>query len=113
MACRDDSSVFSQNSLYKDTGRSVYEVFAERGVYLEKASNSRVPGWLDLKEYLKVRPETGKPKLYIFSNCRQTIKSIPMLLHDEKHPDDVAIEPHRRDPCPRRTPCTGKPCRPR
>ena len=78
----------------QDTGRSVYEVFAERGVYLEKASNSRVPGWLDLKEYLKVNPETGKPKLYIFSNCRQTIKSIPMLLHDEKHPDDVAIEPH-------------------
>ena len=53
-----------------------------------------MPGWLDLKEYLKVNPETGKPKLYIFSNCRQTIKSIPMLLHDEKHPDDVAIEPH-------------------
>ena len=69
-------------------------MFAEHGVFLEKASNSRVPGWLDLKEYLKVNPQTGRPKLYIFSNCRQTIKSLPMLLHDEKHPNDVATEPH-------------------
>lgn len=78
----------------QDTGRSAEERFAECGVYLEKAKNDRVLGWLDLKEYLKVRQDTGKPGLMIFSNCRQTIKSLPMLLHDEKHPDDVAIEPH-------------------
>lgn len=48
----------------------------------------------DLKEYLKVRKDTGKPSLILFSNCTQTIKSLPMLLHDEKHPDDVANDPH-------------------
>lgn len=63
-------------------------------MYLEKAKNNRVLGWLDLKEYLKVRRDTGKPSLILFSNCTQTIKSLPMLLHDEKHPDDVANDPH-------------------
>ena len=43
---------------------------------------------------MKVRKDTGKPSLMICSNCTQTIKSLPMLLHDEKHPDDVATEPH-------------------
>jgi len=78
----------------QDTGRSAADRFAECGVFMEKAKNDRVLGWLDLKEYLKVRKDTGKPSLMIFSNCTQTIKSIPMLLHDEKHPDDVASEPH-------------------
>ena len=78
----------------QDTGRSAADRFAECGVFMEKAKNGRVLGWLDLKEYLKVRKDTGKPSLMIFSNCTQTIKSIPMLLHDEKHPDDVANEPH-------------------
>ena len=78
----------------QDTGRSAADRFAECGVFMEKAKNNRVLGWLDLKEYLKVRKDTGRPSLMIFSNCTQTIKSIPMLLHDEKHPDDVANEPH-------------------
>ena len=79
----------------QEYGRSGAERFAECGVYLSKARNNRVLGWLDLKEWLKVRPDTGKPSLIIFSNCRQTIESLPMLLHDEKHPDDVATEPHK------------------
>ena len=94
----DASPVFAPPDLWnrrQEYGRSGAERFAECGVYLSRARNNRVLGWLDLKEWLKVRTDTGKPSLIIFSNCRQTIESLPMLLHDEKHPDDVATEPHK------------------
>ena len=88
-----DAITFAPPDLWnrrQDTGRSAADRFAECGVFLEKAKNDRVLGWLDLKEYLKVRKDTGKPSLMIFSNCTQTIKSLPMLLHDEyTHPADM------------------------
>ena len=44
----------------QDTGRSAADRFAECGVFMEKAKNGRVLGWLDLKEYLKGRKDTGR-----------------------------------------------------
>lgn len=37
----------------QDTGRSAAEIFARQGIYLTRASNDRVNGWLSLKEWLK------------------------------------------------------------
>lgn len=81
----------------QDTGRSAADVFAAGGVPLYRVRNARVQGWLDLKEWLKVRrlPDgTARPRLVIFDQCSRTIQSLPMLLHDEKDPNDVAAEPH-------------------
>ena len=35
-----------------DTGRSAADIFAEHGVYLARATNNRIQGWYDLKEWL-------------------------------------------------------------
>ena len=88
----------------QDTGRSVAEAFAASGIYLTKAKNERVAGWLDLKEWLKPidAPEqsgigilNGKTaKLHIFSNCTNLAESLPNLVYDEKNPSDCANEPH-------------------
>ena len=51
-------------------------------------------GWFDVREWLKVPKDGSKPKLIFFSNCVNLIKTFPLLLHDEKNPDDVAREPH-------------------
>ena len=64
---------------------------------LTKAKNDRVQGWYDLKEWLHPRPdEYGNisPKLKIFSNCKNLIRTLPMLEIDKKNPNDVAGEPH-------------------
>ena len=66
--------------------------------FWEKRKTTACSAGSTCKEYLKVRKDTGKPSLMIFSNCTQTIKSLPMLLHDEKHPDDVANDPHELHP---------------
>ena len=77
----------------QDTGRSAADIFAACGVPLYKASNNRVQGWMEMKEWLRV-PESGKPRLRVFSTCPQLIRMLPLVLHDAKNPDDVASEPH-------------------
>lgn len=86
----------------RDTGKSTAELFYEGGVDLVKASNNRIAGWLNVKEWLRVKKvrheQTGElyedSDLKIFSNCLNLIKYLPQLQHDEKDPNDVATEPH-------------------
>ena len=81
----------------KDTGKSTADIFAENGQFLTKADNNRVTGWLAVHEWLRVfKDEQGQPnsKLKIFSNCVNLIRTLPALQHDEKNPNDVAVEPH-------------------
>ena len=64
---------------------------------LFKASNDRVQGWYCLKEWLHPRvDEFGetKPKLRIFSNCTEVIRTLPALCFDEHNPNDVGDKVH-------------------
>ena len=91
--------LFSRN---KETGKSVVERLNEDGWSFGMTNNSRVQGWLEIKEWLKVRDsrdeQTGEPmksaNLVIFSSCRNLIRCIPLAQHDECNPNDVATEPH-------------------
>jgi len=81
----------------QDTGRSAAEIFAECGIDLIAAVNNRVQGWMDLKEWLRpVRNEQGgvTPRLRIFENCRNLIRTLPAVQVDKVNPNDVAREPH-------------------
>lgn len=77
----------------QDSGRSAADIFADCGVICSKARNDRVNGWHDLHEWLKIQPD-GQPKIKIFRTCEHLIHALPLVLHDEKHPDDMADEPH-------------------
>lgn len=78
----------------KDTGESAADIFARYGVVLSKVSNNRVSGWHAVKDWLRV-PEDGKrPRVQISESCPNLIRTLPLVLHDEKNPDDVAKEPH-------------------
>ncbi len=81
----------------QETGKSVADIFAEHGVYLTKTSNDRVDGWLAVKEWLKPRPcedGTERPRLRFFPNCRNIIRTLPLLQYDERRANDVKNEPH-------------------
>ena len=80
----------------QDTGRSVAEIFTQNGLPLAKASNDRVSGWMDLKEWLHPYDEGAgmDSNLKIFSNCINLIRSIPQLQHDLHNPNDCAGNPH-------------------
>lgn len=86
----------------RDTGKSTAEVFRDNEVFLDKAGNNRISGWLAVKEWLKIRKnrneQTGEIEeisdLKIFNNCLNLIRCLPQLQHDDKNPNDVATEPH-------------------
>ncbi|WP_217597284.1 PBSX family phage terminase large subunit [Cohnella sp. GbtcB17] len=86
----------------QDTGKSAFDIFLDNGVVMIKASNERVQGWLNLKEWLKpfeqLDEQTGElrktARIKFFKNCRNIIRTLPSVLKDEKDPNDVATEPH-------------------
>lgn len=81
----------------QDTGKSVFQTFAENGVPLVRASNNRVQGWYGMKEWLHPFDDEQGNKiaaLRIFNTCTALIEDIPALLHDKHDPNDVDTEPH-------------------
>lgn len=81
-----DSGAFSKLGLPE----SQAEVFERHFITdLISADKKRVHGWDSVHHYL--RPdENGKPKLKVFKNCVNLIRTIPLAMHDEKNPEDVA-----------------------
>lgn len=82
---------------HKDTGRSTADIFREYGIPIVRASNDRVQGWYNLKEWLKpYEDEQGRPaaNLVIFSTCKNLVRTLPAVQIDEHNPSDVAREPH-------------------
>ena len=105
MRNREYKAIYAPPDLWgrnRDTGKSTAEIFRENGLVFTKASNNRVDGWLNVKEWLRIKKsrneQTGEPievaKVEIFSNCKNLIRCLPQMQHDEKDPNDCATEPH-------------------
>lgn len=86
----------------QDTGKSALQIFIENDIVIVTTRNDRIPGWLCIKEMLKVRKVTDRitgevsrdAQLKFFSNVRSLIKNLPMVQRDEKNPNDCSKEPH-------------------
>lgn len=80
------------------TGVSIYEAFSSAGLHGTPVSNQRVPGWLNLKEWLHpVDDGTGtiRPRLRVFSTCKELIRCMPLLRYAQTgDPSDAAKDPH-------------------
>lgn len=80
-------------STQKDTGKTMAQVFLENGLSLVKANNSRVQGWMAVKELMKPMQD-GRPGLLVFESCKGLIDDLMAIQHDEKNPSDCAKNPH-------------------
>ena len=67
--------------------------FMECGLSLVKANNSRVQGWMAVKELMKPMAD-GRPGLLVFESCKGLIDDLMAIQHDEKNPSDCAKQPH-------------------
>lgn len=83
-----DPAIFSE-----DGGPSISERMGSKGVYWKPADNKRVAGrgriggWDQMRDRLK--GEEGKPMLYCFKTCYDSIRTIPALQHDQNKPEDL------------------------
>ena len=82
---------------HKETGKSTADIFEEGDITLYKTNNDRIQGWLQMKEWLKpYKDEQGcmTAKIKIFNTCKNLIRCLPQVQHDEKRIGDIANEPH-------------------
>lgn len=76
-----------------DGGPSRAEIFNRHGIYFRPADNKRVStngamgGWDEMRQRLK--GIDGVPMLYVFETCRDFIRTVPSLPHDDKRPEDI------------------------
>ena len=93
-----DPSIFSQ-----DGGPSIGERMAARGAVFRRADNKRVSrrgaqgGWDQMRA--RMRGEDDRPMIYCFESCIDSIRTIPVLIHDENNLEDLdsEMEDHAAD----------------
>ena len=101
-----------------ETGESIADVAARHQVFFTKGDHKRIPGWMQLHYRLQF-DENGLPLMYIFSNCKALIRTLPLLQYDEQLPEDLDTsgEDHAADevryflmsrPIPPRTESAGE-----
>jgi len=78
-----DTSMFARTL---DTGKPGEDIMADNGVPITPANKERIAGWNLMRQYLK------NGKLIFFSNCTNSINTIPSLVYDENgvNPEDLA-----------------------
>lgn len=80
-----------------DGGPSIAERMLKEGVLWRRADNQRINGWDSMRQ--RFIGEDDKPMLYVFDTCIDSIRTIPLLQHDETHPEDIDtdMEDHAAD----------------
>lgn len=69
-------------------GESVAEQMARAGVYFNPGDNERLAGKMQLHNRLAFDKD-GRPMLYVFSTCKEFIRTIPALVYSEIKVEDV------------------------
>ena len=72
----------------KSHGISIAETGEKYGVYFDKGDHKRLAGLMQM-HYRLAFDENGIPMMYVFSNCKAFIRTIPLLVYDENRPEDV------------------------
>lgn len=79
-------------------GISIAEHGEKHGIYFEKGKNDRLNGKMQVHYRMRF-DENGIPMMYVFSNCKAFIRTIPTLIYDANRPEDVdsKLEDHCYD----------------
>jgi phage terminase large subunit len=72
----------------ESSGISIADVAANGKVYFNKADNTRIAGWQQMHTRMEF-DENGIPMMYVFSTCRQFIRTIPLQMYDQNKPEDL------------------------
>jgi hypothetical protein len=90
-----DPSIFDESR-----GQSVAAMMESVGVYWSGGDNTRIAGKMQY-HYRFAFDEDGRPMFYIFDTCKHFIRTIPTLVYDERHVEDIDTtqEDHIYDEC--------------
>ena len=78
-------------------GESIAETAARYGIYFTPGDNQRIPGWMQVHYRLQF-DENGYSRMYVFSNCKAFIRTMPLMMYSETNPED--LDTKLEDHCP-------------
>ena len=89
MGTRKLSYIAADPSMWKvDGGPSIAETFLKHGVTLRKADNSRIVGYVQVRQ--RIAGDEDGPMLYATKNCHDGFwRTMPDIVMDERHPEDI------------------------
>lgn len=92
-------------------GESIAETAAKYGIYFTPGDHERIPGWMQVHYRLQF-DEQGYPRMYIFDTCKAAIRTLPLMMHSETHPEDVDTKLEDHCPDEIRYMCMSRPIKP-
>ena len=107
---RLDYAVMDPSAFAKDGGPSIVDRIQDAGgPFFMRADNKRIAkvgaigGWDQMRSRIEGQdfgdPMDRRPMIYTFSTCTNSIRTIPLLQHDERRPEDLdtTMEDHAAD----------------
>lgn len=67
---------------------TVITMMEREGVYFSKGKNDRLSGKMQV-HYRLALDDNKYPMMYVFSSCRQFIRTLPNLVYSTTHPEDI------------------------
>lgn len=95
-----------------DGGESINDAAAKCGVYFSPGDHERIPGWMQM-HYRLAFDENGFSMMYVFSNCKAFIRTIPTLIYDEHKVEDLDTDGEDHIADETRYFCMARPIKPR
>ncbi len=98
LAGKNISGVADPAIFKEDGGPPIAEAGYRYGIYFEPGDNRRIAGW-DQVRYRLQFDEYGRPRMQFFNNCKDTIRTLPLLMHDQTNGEDIntKLEDHPAD----------------
>ena len=78
-------------------GVSIAETAEKYGIYFSPGDNQRIPGWMQVHYRLQF-DQNGYARMYVFNNCKAFIRTMPLMMYSETHPED--LDTKLEDHCP-------------
>lgn len=92
-------------------GESIAETAQKCGVFFTPGDHRRIPGWMQC-HYRLAFDENGIPMMYVFRTCEAFLRTVPLMVFDKTHVEDLdtSLEDHVCDEW--RYLCMSRPIRP-
>ena len=83
--------------VFKKKYERIADTAAKYGIYFTPGDNQRIPGWMQVHYRLQFSKD-GYARMYVFNNCKAFIRTMPLMMYSETHPED--LDTKLEDHCP-------------
>ena len=75
----------------KSRGTPIADMGIPHGIVFTPGDNKRIPGWMQM-HYRMAFDGNGRAMWYVAENCKHTIRTLPLLMYDDKKIEDLDTE---------------------